>query len=80
MKYFYETEIQFQHHPEMAADFWTVCQGGSTDEKDDLNDAEKNQPPAFKAKVAADSIRGELTLAELSKNSDVYTIPIPRWK
>ena len=40
----------------------------------------RNHSPAFKAKVAVDAIRGEKTLAELSKLHDVHPNQITDWK
>jgi transposase-like protein len=39
----------------------------------------KNHSPEFKAKVALEAIRGELTLAELSKKYDVHPTQIGIW-
>ena len=40
----------------------------------------RNHSPAFKAKVALDAIRGDKTLAELSKQYDVHPNQITDWK
>lgn len=40
----------------------------------------KNHSPDFKAKVALEAIREELTLAELSKKYDVHPTQIGTWK
>ena len=40
----------------------------------------RNHSPAFKAKVALDAVRGEKTLAELSKLHDVHPNQITDWK
>ena len=40
----------------------------------------KNQSPEFKAKVALEAIREEMTLAELSKKSGVHATQISTWK
>ena len=40
----------------------------------------KNHSPEFKAKVALEAIREELTLAELSKKYDVHPTQIGIWK
>ena len=40
----------------------------------------KNHSPEFKAKVALEAIREELTLAELSKKYDVHPTQIGTWK
>lgn len=42
--------------------------------------ARRNHSPTFKAKVAVDAIRGERTLAELSKMHDVHANQIVDWK
>jgi len=40
----------------------------------------KNHSPEFKAKVALDAIREEMTLAELSKKYSVHATQISTWK
>lgn len=40
----------------------------------------KNHSPEFKAKVALEAIRGEMTLAELSRKYGVYPTQIGTWK
>ncbi len=40
----------------------------------------RNHSPAFKAKVALFAIRGELTMAELSKKFDIHANLITQWK
>ena len=40
----------------------------------------RNHSPLFKAKVAVDAIKGERTLAELSKLHDVHANQIVDWK
>jgi transposase len=40
----------------------------------------KNHSPKFKAKVALEAIREELTLAKLSENYDVQPTQIGTWK
>ena len=40
----------------------------------------RNHSPVFKAKVAVDAIKGEKTLAELSKLHDVHPNQINDWK
>jgi len=40
----------------------------------------KNHSPEFKAKVALEAIREELTLAELSKKYGVHPTQIGTWK
>lgn len=40
----------------------------------------RNHSPAFKAKVALEAIRGDKTLAELSKQYDVHPNQITDWK
>lgn len=40
----------------------------------------KNHSPEFKAKVALEAIRKEMTLAELSKKYGVHAIQIGTWK
>jgi len=40
----------------------------------------KNHSPEFKAKVALEAIREELTMAELAKNYSVHPTQIGRWK
>ncbi len=40
----------------------------------------KNHAPEFKAKVALEAIREEMTLAELSKKYGVYATQISTWK
>ena len=40
----------------------------------------RNHSPLFKAKVAVDAIKGERTLAELSKLHDVHATQIVDWK
>ncbi len=42
--------------------------------------ARRNHSPTFKAKVAVDAIRGDKTLAELSKLHDVHANQIVDWK
>ncbi len=39
----------------------------------------KNHPPAFKAKVALEAIREELTLAELARKFSVHPNLISTW-
>ncbi len=41
---------------------------------------QKNHSPEFKAKVALEAIREELTLAELSKKYDVHPTQIGTWE
>ena len=40
----------------------------------------RNHTPAFKAKVALAAVRGELTLAELAQQFDVYPNQVIQWK
>ncbi len=40
----------------------------------------RNHSPLFKAKVAVDAIKGEKTLAELSKLHDLHANQIVDWK
>jgi len=40
----------------------------------------RNHSPAFKAKVALAAVKGEATLAELSKRFDVHPNQIAQWK
>ena len=40
----------------------------------------KNHPPEFKAKIAFEAIREEMTLAELSKKYGVHPTQIGTWK
>ena len=40
----------------------------------------RNHPPAFKAKVALETIRGEKTVAELSSQYAVHPSQIKAWK
>ena len=40
----------------------------------------RNHTPAFKAKVALASIRGEMTLAQLAEHFDVHPNQITTWK
>ena len=40
----------------------------------------KNHAPEFKAKVALEAIREEMTLAELSKKYGVHATQISTWK
>jgi len=40
----------------------------------------RNHSPEFKAKVALDAIKGELTMAELVKKYDVHANQITDWK
>lgn len=40
----------------------------------------RNHSPEFKAKVALEAVKGEYTLAELSKRHDVHPNQITQWK
>lgn len=40
----------------------------------------RNHSPAFKAKVALEAVKGELTLAELAHKHDVHANQITQWK
>jgi transposase-like protein len=40
----------------------------------------RNHSPAFKAKVALAAVKGDTTLAELSKRFDVHANQIAQWK
>jgi transposase-like protein len=40
----------------------------------------RNHSPAFKAKVALEAIRGEMTLAELCEKHDLHANQIADWK
>ena len=40
----------------------------------------RNHSPAFKAKVALAALRGDLTVAELSKRFDVHPNMVTQWK
>jgi len=40
----------------------------------------RNHSPAFKAKVAVEAIRGQLTVAELAQRHDVHPNQITQWK
>jgi len=40
----------------------------------------RNHSPAFKAKVALAAVKGDATLAELSKRFDVHANQIAQWK
>ena len=40
----------------------------------------RNHSPAFKAKVALEAIRGQLTVAELAQRHDVHPNQITQWK
>ncbi len=40
----------------------------------------RNHSPAFKAKVALEAVKGELTLAELAQKHDVHANQITQWK
>ena len=40
----------------------------------------RNHTPAFKAKVAIAALKGDLTIAELSKRFDVHQNSIVQWK
>lgn len=42
--------------------------------------SKKNHSPNFKAKVAAEAIKGELTVAEISAKYGVHPTQIARWK
>jgi transposase-like protein len=42
--------------------------------------SKKNHSPNFKAKVAAEAIKGELTTAEISAKYGVHQTQIARWK
>jgi transposase-like protein len=44
------------------------------------NEERKNHSPEFKAKVALEAIREEMTLAELSKKYGVHPTQIGTWK
>ncbi len=40
----------------------------------------RNHSPAFKAKVAMEAIKGEVTLAELAQRFDVHPNQITQWR
>jgi transposase-like protein len=40
----------------------------------------RNHSPAFKAKVALEAIKGELSLTELAQKHDVHANQITQWK
>ena len=40
----------------------------------------RNHSPAFKAKVALEALKSELTLAELAQKHDVHANQITQWK
>jgi transposase len=40
----------------------------------------RNHSPAFKAKVAMEAIKGEVTLAELAQRFDVHPNQINQWR
>ena len=40
----------------------------------------RNHSSSFKAKVALEALRGELTLAEIAEKYDLHTNQIQRWK
>jgi transposase-like protein len=40
----------------------------------------RNHKPDFKAKVALEALKGDLTLAELSKKHDVHPNQVTEWK
>ena len=40
----------------------------------------RNHSPAFKAKVALEAFKGELTLAELAQKHDIHANQITQWK
>lgn len=40
----------------------------------------RNHSPAFKAKVALEAIRGQLTVTELAQRHDVHPNQITPWK
>ena len=40
----------------------------------------RNHSPAFKAKVALEAIRGQLTVAEIAQRHDVHPNQITQWK
>ncbi len=42
--------------------------------------SKKNHSPSFKAKVAAEAIKGELTVAEIAAKYGVHPTQIARWK
>ena len=42
--------------------------------------ARRNHSPAFKAKVALEAMRGQLTVAELAQRHDVHPNQITQWK
>lgn len=42
--------------------------------------SKKNHSPNFKAKVAAEAIKGELTIAEIAAKYEVHPTQIANWK
>lgn len=40
----------------------------------------RNHSPSFKAKVALEAIRGDVTMAELAEKYDLHTNQVQRWK
>jgi transposase len=45
-----------------------------------MSNKRKNYSPSFKAKVAMEAIKGDLTMSELSAKYQVHPSVIARWK
>ena len=45
-----------------------------------MKESRRKHSPTFKAKVALEAVRGQMTLAELAKKFEVNQVVISRWK